>query len=232
MIQEIYSLIVGLLKLTFTGNVFWEVLPLVITTIVMVAYFEKYRNEMMGWNSYVANSLVLIFVSIALFKDIYILNGNGAGNYIDFPEKSIAVLFLLSIGLIIARLNFSHILPQKITSYISSPLTVNIIAYLVILYVHSNFKNEWKIFVALVVLFLALLLILNLIKIPLKKLFEYFDKLKKKEKVENIKEEKYQIKELKNELKTKEKTLKKMLVKDLDRQKKEASRLKKIILSR
>ncbi len=232
MINEIYNLIVGLLKLTLTVGVFWEVLPLVIATIVMVAYFEKYKEEGMGWNSYVANSLILVFVSVALLKFIYGIGGKGAGNYIDLPGKTIAVVFLLLIGLLIVRFNFSHVLPEKIVSYLSSPLTINLIAYVVVLYVHSDVGNSWEVFAGLVIIFVLLMVILNLVKIPLEMLFDYLARLKRKEKVEDIKEEKHQIRELKGELKFKNKKLKKSMVKNLEKQKKEAIGLKKLILGR
>ena len=54
-------------------------------------------------------------------------------------------------------------------------------------------------------------------------------KEKKKEEVKNIKESKYQIKEIKGELKSREKSLKKTKVKELDERKNQAIKLKKII---
>jgi len=230
MIPEIYNLIVEFLKLTFTAGVFWEVLPLVIATIVTISYFEKYREEKIGWDSYVANSLILVFVSVALLKYIYGIGGRGAGNYIDLPGKTIAVVFLLLIGLLIVKFNFTHLLPEKITKYISSPLTVNILAYVIILYVHSAAANSVIVFISLLIIFVLLIAIFDLIKFPLDMLFDYFTKLKRKEKVENIKEEKYRIKELRGELKFEEKKMKKVMVKGLDKQKREAVSLKKLIL--
>ena len=49
------------LNLTLNEDVLWMVFPLLIATVVMLFYFEKYKDERPGWNTYVANSLVLLF---------------------------------------------------------------------------------------------------------------------------------------------------------------------------
>lgn len=229
MIEKIYEDVFYFLQLTFKPEVLWNVVPLAIATILIVIYFQRYKNENPGWNSYLTNSLVLLFVSLALLRHIYSIDGEGALNFITYQAKSIASIFLLLVGTLILRFNFEHLLPERIAKYLSSPLLVNLGAYAVILFVYSEKNIYWEEAIALIVIVLLLALIVNISKIPLSRLFVYVEKEKEKEVVKNIKESKYQIKELKNKAKEIEKDLKYNKLKELDKQKKKAIKLKKII---
>ena len=228
-LQDIYYNIWNFFDLTTQGSVFWAVLPLLIVAIMTIVYYQRNRLEKVGWDSYFANSLILIFVSFDLLRYIYTLGVPGAANYIDNPFKSFAVIFLLVFGLFISRLNFSHLLPEKITSYVSSPITISLLAYMVILYVHTTAENTWELFISLFILFAILLIIFNLIKLPLNSLFDYLRKEKRKDKIKNVKEERFEIEELKKELGYREKKLKKYELREIDEEKKEDIKLEKII---
>lgn len=243
MISEIYQNTVYFLKLSLEENILWIVFPLLIATIVMLIYFEKYKGERPGWNTYVANCLVLLFVSVILFRYIYNMDGAGTINFINYLSKFIVSLIILLMGIVILFLNFAHFLPEKIARHLSSPLTLNLIAYIVILYVYSEIQDGWTIFISLLIIFIVLLLILNLIRIPLRNLFWYIKKMKEKEKVEQIKQDKKpiqekkkqidkiakEVKEEKKEIKQEEKKVEKKELKKLDHQKNEAVKLKKIV---
>ena len=70
-ISEIYGDVLYFLKLTLVPEILWSVLPLAISTLVVLAYFQRYEVEREGWNGYLANALVLLFVSMSLFRYIY-----------------------------------------------------------------------------------------------------------------------------------------------------------------
>ena len=215
--------------LTFKLNVLWNIIPLAIATIVILMYFERYREEKAGWKTYLSNSLVLLFVSMALFRYIYTINGAGVFNYVDYLGKTIAAAILLLIGLILLRFNFEHILPERFAKYLGSILTINMIAYAIILFVYSTFPASWNDLFALLIITVTLLIILNLAKFPLDKIFDYIEREKRKEQIKNVKESKYQIGELKRDLKDREKQLTKVKVKEADQEKKQAIKIKKII---
>jgi len=229
MVNLLINTILELIKINGKPEVLWTVLPLAITTLLMVVYFQRYKDERPGWNDYFTNSLILIFVSMALFKSIYELDIFGFGNYLEYGWKTLAVLLLLFFGTVIVKLNFGHFLPERVSRIISSPLSINTIGYVVILYVHTKLENSFVLFGALILILLGLLIIFNLIKWPIRKMFEYAEKAKKKEKIENIKEEKFEISELKKQASEKEKRLKNQKLKEIERQKNEAIRLKKEI---
>ena len=215
--------------LTFKLNVLWNVIPLALATIVILFYFERYKEEKAGWNTYLSNSLVLLFVSIALLRYIYSIDGAGAFNFIEYFGKTIAAASLLLIGSILLKINFEHVLPERFAKYLGSVITVNLIAYAVILFVHSRFPASWNELFALLIILGILLIVFNLIKLLLDKIFPYIEKEKKKEQIKDVKEAKYQIGEIKQDLKYRERKLKKEKVKELDEEKEQAIKLKKII---
>lgn len=229
MAQDVILTLIELLKLTLVKEVLWSVLPLAIATILVIFYFQLYKNEKPRWDTYLSNSLVLIFVSISLLRYIYNINGEGAINFIDYQYRSIAVMFLLLVGLILMRFNFEHLLPEKIARYLSSPLTINIIAYAVILFVYTPAKPSIELAVSLLILIAVVSFVLNLLKIPLRKFLAYIKKEKDKEKLRNVKEIKFQISELKRELKFTEEKLRKGKLKDIEKERKQLSKLKKIL---
>ena len=51
-------------------SMIWIVVPLLMALLLMTIYFAKYRDEELGWNTALGNSLVLIFVSVALLLSI------------------------------------------------------------------------------------------------------------------------------------------------------------------
>lgn len=232
MLNEIYENIRYFLALNLRPEVFWNVLPLVLCTILIIAYFTRYKSERAGWNTYFSNSLVLIFVSINLFRYIYNINGIGASNYLDYPAKSIAVILLLTIGSLFLKFNFSHLLPEKYARIVNSPLSINSIAYAVMLYVYSSIKTDLNMVLALLVIVLALTLIYESLKFPLKMLFTLFEKEQRADRFRNIKEAKFEIGELERTLIERRKELKDIELKGLEKEKNMVIKLEREIKKR
>lgn len=208
MALPLFEHLVEFINLTFTTEVLWIVLPLFIATLIMVFYFEKYLEEEPGWNTHVANSLVLLFVAMSLFRHLYEADVGGAINFINAPYKFLISVFILILGVILLFLNFSHVLPEKYARHLSSPLTVNTFAYFVILWVFSPELGLTK-FLSLVIWICVLLLFFNVLRIPLKRMFSHIEKLKEKEEIDDIVREKRKIRKQKSHLKTEEKKVKK-----------------------
>lgn len=245
MFDEIYASFIYFLRLTTQTELLWTILPLVLTTLIVIFYFEKYKGEFPGWNTYVSNSLVLIFVAMILFRFIYGIDGAGMVNYVTYLSKTIFTAFILFLGIILLFMNFEHFLPEKIALYVSSPLTLNSIAYIAILYVHAGvvssytahldpltIQDQTALVIALILILLLLLILLSLIKIPVKQLFTRLKKMKEQEKVEHILQDKKEIEKQKKDIKKLEKKVTKEKLKNLEKQKKEAIKLKKLVQKR
>ncbi|GAI40863.1 unnamed protein product, partial [marine sediment metagenome] len=180
-------------------------------------------------SSYLSNSLVLLFVSMSLFRYLFSINQGGYFNLVEYPAKSIATILLLFIGVGLTKFNFEHILPERFSKYLSSPLTINLSALGIILFVYSSIKFNFFATISLILLILFLITIFNLIKFPIRKLRKSIEKEKKQERFKNTKEAVYEIDELKRELKARDKELKQIKLKQAETQKTEGIKLKKII---
>ncbi|MFH1290636.1 MAG: hypothetical protein ABIH92_04470, partial [Nanoarchaeota archaeon] len=161
-------------------------------------------------------------------------------------SKTIVSAIVLFIGILLLFLNFEHYLPEKVARYMSSPLTVNLIAYVIILYVYSDVPlngvgralsvytspptgSTWVVVLALIILFVLLLAILNLLKIPIEKLFRRLREMKDKERIENFTKEQKKLDQQKKDIKKEEKKLKKVTLREVNKKKKEAKKLRKIV---
>lgn len=226
---ELFTKIIYLLSITVKPIVFWEVLPLAIATVIIISYFQLYKDEKPGWNTYLSNSLILIFISISLIRFLYTMDSDGLANFTDFPAKTIAIILLIGIGIYLTRFNFEHLLPEKYAIHLSSPLTINLVAYAIILFVHSRIAFSWLTVLALLIIIVGLSLAFQLIKIPIRKFFKFFEKERRKERLENIKEAKMEIDELKKDLKYRRKQLKKQQLKRAEQEKREAIKIKKLL---
>ena len=79
--------------------------------------------------------------------------------------KGMLVVFVLGLGslwLFVAQ--FFHVLPKRLAFFISSSLPTTVFAYLAIILIYTNIPLDKFTFVAAVVLFFALLIILKIIQ--------------------------------------------------------------------
>ena len=111
----------------------WILTPLLVSLLLMEFYFDRYKDEEMGWNTAFGNSLVLIFVSLDILRVLY---GRGMLEYVTL-ESALAISVVL-IGFTLTLLTFFHILPKELAFGLSSRLPINIIAYLTIVIIYAG----------------------------------------------------------------------------------------------
>ena len=188
----------------------WMIIPLVIVTIVMTFYFGMYKREQLGWNTAVGNSLVLIFVSIDLFRHIFNLTSPGTSiNFIEVPFKSIVAGIIFIEGLFLMFINMMHFLPKRISFAISSPLPVNLTAYLVMTIVYTEMVFDLATLCAAIIIFIAFYTILKLIQLAERTLIKKVAYAKVAEEKAEIDSSKKELVKEKAQLALKEKMLKK-----------------------
>jgi len=148
------------------SDLLWITLPLIITLILMELYFGRYRDEELGWNTAVGNSLILVFVSMDLFR--FLWNSTPEPTIIKVIwlnfTKSLLIFFLGlgSLWLLIA--DFFHFIPKKVAFFLSSSLTIKLIAYITIVIVYTDIPIDLATFFASIMLFLLLLGIFRVIQ--------------------------------------------------------------------
>ncbi len=148
-------------------EMFWIVVPLVISLIILIIYFIKHEKEELGWNTALSNSLLLVFVSIDLLRYVYtnpyaeqpIILGNFA-----LPLKTIIALVVLFEGFSLAFADFFHFLPRKVAFFISSIIPVNLTAYVATTIVYTTIPFDIITITAAIFLFVILITILEAAK--------------------------------------------------------------------
>ena len=113
-------------------DILWTLIPLFLTVIFIEFYFSRYSREEIGWNTAFGNSLVLIFISVALAKHIY------ENSLIYDPMKIGVLVSLILFGLILSIIDYYHILPKKIAFKISSAIPINFVAFVAIILVYTS----------------------------------------------------------------------------------------------
>ncbi|MCK4670628.1 MAG: hypothetical protein KAT43_05490 [Nanoarchaeota archaeon] len=174
----------------------WIVTPLLLTLLLMTFYFGKYKAEELGWSTAVGNSLVLIFVSIDLMRYLYHSPiPPSIDNYFTQPLKTAIAIVIFAEGLFLVFSNFLHWLPKKFAFFVSSPLPVNLTAYVAIAIVYTNVVFDWVTLVAAIILFFFLLVIFTILKIGEGHLLHTVAKAKVKEQQQELSREKLRLRE-------------------------------------
>ena len=115
----------------------WILVPVIASLLLMELYFKRYADEGLGWDTAFGNSLVLIFVSIDLFR---FLHGSGMLEYVALENALVIAVALL--GLMLTLTSFFHILPKQMVFGFSSRLPVNVIACLAVIIIYSGISID------------------------------------------------------------------------------------------
>ena len=184
----------------------WIITPLIITLILMTFYFGRYKDEELGYNTAIGNSVVLLFVGMDLLRYMY---------YSQYPPSIVAyelrpivtliVILVMFEAITLMYSSFFHALPKKIAYFICAPLPVNLQAYVAIAIVYSNISVSWFTLLGAIMLFFVLLGVMKLLQVMQHLLTEAIHKAKIKE----AKEEKAKAEQLKKKAKKTERELKK-----------------------
>lgn len=159
-IPSIWERFVDVVAAPFSNpGMLWITLPLVITLLMMEFYFGRYRSEELGWNTAVGNSLVLVFVSLDLVRQVY--GGAQLSSVWDVfllnTAKTVIAVVVGFSGLLIFYTDFFHLVPKWFAFDISSPLAVNFTAYLSIVFIYTNLTID--VYAVIAALLLLLLLV-------------------------------------------------------------------------
>jgi hypothetical protein len=128
----------------------WIIFPLFFTLIVMEFYYDRNRDEELGWGAALANSLILIIVALDLLKHSFhyasplvVFKEVGVAAFTDevlplAPQVFLLIMFLLILGVSITVINYFHLMPRKLAFVISGHPPVNFLAYFAIAIVYST----------------------------------------------------------------------------------------------
>lgn len=131
------------------AEMLWIIFPLFFTLIVMEFYYERNKNEELGWGAAVANSLILIFVTIDLIKTSFghatpytVLRNVMLAIFTEEvlpiePQVLMLILLLGILGVSVTVINYFHLLPRTVAFGVSGHPPINFLAYFAIAIVYS-----------------------------------------------------------------------------------------------
>jgi len=151
--QRMIDLIIAPAK---NKEMLWMAIPLVTVLLLMEFYYGRYAREEVGWNTAFGNSLVLLFVSLDLFRHLYENYGLMFFASREIYFKYVLAGIILLIGFWLMVMNFFHELPKKIAFFIGSELPINVLAYSSLAIVYTNIKLDLITLLAITILFFVL----------------------------------------------------------------------------
>jgi hypothetical protein len=148
-----------LLAPTQYTEMLWLAIPLALTLFLTELYFSRYKTEELGWNSAYGNAMVLLFVSLDIFR--YLHNNN----MLETLTIKLALAFAVAImAVLLTLINFLHIIPEKMAYGLSSKLPMNFIAYISLILIYSNIPIDLLTVIGSAVLLVIVSLVLILLR--------------------------------------------------------------------
>ena len=139
-------------------SMLWAAVPLLASLIIITMYYARYPQEEQGWESAVGNTLVLVFVSIDLIRYVYqnpqvedIVRVAG----IPLPMKTFAAALVLLEGFSLLVITYNHMLTKRTMHAVTSPLPVNLTAYVAMSVVYSDIPLDLTTLLAALALFIV-----------------------------------------------------------------------------
>ncbi len=129
-------------------EMWWLLIHLALTFFLFEFYFERHHGENLGWTAALANSVVMIFISLELLRSIYghydspfavfwnvVQDYFALGLFHDQMVMVSLIFILFGAGIFTAVINYFHLLPGRLAFIVSGHKTVNLLAYFLIVVV-------------------------------------------------------------------------------------------------
>ncbi|UZE93765.1 MAG: hypothetical protein IB618_03285 [Candidatus Pacearchaeota archaeon] len=142
----------------------WILLPLLVALFLMELYFGRYKEEKLGWNSAVSNSIVLFFVGMNLASFLYSKNmlvglTTVAPEVLEVASQKTFIAFIILLeSIFLLVLNFFHLVSKRFAFGLSSALIMNYIGVISIVLIYSNIPINLSLLPAVLFLFIVTVL--------------------------------------------------------------------------
>lgn len=160
-------------------DMLWLAIPLLIATLFMTMYFGRYKKEELGWNTAFGNTMVFLFVAVAIIREMYTQGGDSFDAIFAGGLYSALAAGLIAAGFLLMFFTYFHLLPKKLAFFLFSAPPINVSVYVVMSLVYADVSPDHLTALAAVVLLIFILVIAKVLKlfIGLIGLEEHIDKL-------------------------------------------------------
>ncbi|MCP4647295.1 MAG: hypothetical protein GY852_06080 [bacterium] len=147
-------------------DMLWFAIPLIFATFMMTLYYGRYRKEVLGWNTAFENTMIFLFVSFDLFRQMYeSMEPYSWMNIYNNPLYFSITIGLAAVSFFSMILVYYHLLPKKLAFMLFAKLPINIALYVTMCIVYVNVAANWITVGAGILLFLLVWIIVKLIQI-------------------------------------------------------------------
>lgn len=141
-------------------SIWWFLAPVFILWIVMEIYFGQYKQEKLGWNSVLANSISFLWINIASFRVLFLENAEA----INFTLRAVILSAFFLYGMFVIYIAFTHKFQQKIGAWLAGPTTIYFLSTVSVLWGQGILDiNKW-ILINFIILYFVIYFIFWLIK--------------------------------------------------------------------
>lgn len=131
-------------------SVLWQLIPIFLMWLLLEAYFVRW-NESLGWNSALANSVTLFWISTNSMQLLF-SNGFSWPHFIIFLGSIIYAFF-------IAFITFKHRIRERFAFAIASPVFIHYWCLFLILWAHKLIDMTAMVVLGVIILFIVFLII-------------------------------------------------------------------------
>jgi hypothetical protein len=146
-------------------DMLWIAIPLVIATLFMTMYFGRYKKEELGWNTAFGNTMVFVFVAVAIIREMYIQGGETFDAIFAGGLYSALAAGLIGTGFLLMFFTYFHLLPKRVAFFLFSAPPINVSVYAVMSLVYADVAADHVTALAAVVLLIIILIITKLLKL-------------------------------------------------------------------
>lgn len=145
----------------------WILSPLFLALILIELYFARYKFEEAGWNVPYSNSLIMIFVSIDLFRVLSV-----GGELTVFTPRTTLAIAVATIGVFLTASNFLHLWSREFAFGMSNHLPMNFVAYMSVVLIYSSIPLDFYTLLSSLGIFVIFVLLITFIRIVVPKAIE------------------------------------------------------------
>ncbi|MEM4271973.1 MAG: hypothetical protein QXH30_00095 [Candidatus Bilamarchaeaceae archaeon] len=140
----------------------WFSVPLLFAMVIVAFYFGRYRKEELGWGTALENSMIFLFVSIDIVREMYeSTEPHSWMNIMGNPLYLSITAGLAGFSIFSMLLIYYHLLPKRLTFFLFSKVPVSIALYVIMTIVYAGVPADWNTVAAGVLLFLIVWLIVK-----------------------------------------------------------------------
>ncbi len=157
-----------------------SVLPLLGGLLIVSFYYGRYRYEELGWGAAVSNAFILAATGMVLLYELpptgfdwqtlnhqlesVILLETGSLAFSGADQRFVVAFTIIAVGMVLATINFFHLMPKTIAFFISSGFVVYTTTYITIAWIYTELPLDQGTMIAAIGVMITLYIAVRTLK--------------------------------------------------------------------